>query len=158
MRRFVGIDAGVLDDDLFFVMRDRGAVDLLRRCAALRLFLYAHPEKPSVEMRVEIASPRDFDPRDAFDRAKILGDFLGDLPRSALQPLGQLETHRRSQFAQVEFWRFLQRNLERDAVAFPDVASEGFAEAVGEYVIHGSSMEKWLSIRGGAERRQRHGP
>src|SRR5262249_19269712 len=111
VRRFVRIDAGVLDED-FLVRAFRCSTS--RACLPLRPL----PKCATVEVGVQVSAASDLHARDTFDLTQGGSDFLGHLPRSFFQQLGQLKTHYRRRLAHIELGRAIQHNLKLHAVLF----------------------------------------
>src|SRR5262249_26785653 len=97
-------------------------------------------ESGAVEKGVQVAATGDIDAGDAFDLRERAGNFLGDLPGSFLQALGQLEAYGRGSFAQFQFGRPVERYGELDAVLFFDVSGQRFAQAMQKSEIHRTSV------------------
>src|SRR5262249_41844400 len=112
-------------------------------CVNLGTTMFPREERKkrhSVEKRIEITGARNVNTRDTFDRWKRTSNFLGNLPRSFLQPLGQFKAYRRRGLAHFQFGRALQHNGEFDAVLFFNVRGERFAQAMQKSQIHKASV------------------
>src|SRR5208282_1415433 len=64
------------------------------------------------------------------------GNFLRDLPRCAFQPLRQLETHGRGQFAHDQLRRLRQSHVQRHPVRLFDVPGDRRPHSRFDLVIH----------------------
>ena len=126
MRGLVGIDAGVLDDDLGGIGRRHGRLP--------SRFFARGPEKiGAVEKRVQVAASGDFDPRDAFDRLQRIRDLLRQRPRRLFQPLGQLERQRVAELERrriVERRELAARSLDQLGAAVAEAAAPQPRQAV----------------------------
>ena len=101
VRGLVGIDVGVLDD----AFRRVGGGRRGRRSG---LFEASRKERRARQIKIHIPTASDLDALDAFDGRKLCGNFLRDLPRRALQALGQLEADRRGCLAHLDARRLLR--------------------------------------------------
>ena len=128
VRRLVGIDVGVLDDDLF--ARAGGGLGL---AAQQRRGVGA-----AVEPDVDVAVAGHFHRRHAGDGADLLdqlgGDLLGRLP----QLLGQLKRRRHGHFAELALPRLLDGDRQIDAVADLYVRVERAGDLLFNGMEHGN--------------------
>ena len=115
MRGLVGIDIGVLDDDL-----PGGRIAL--RAAGLRA---GRAVRRAVEADVDVAVAGDFHRGDAFDRADFRNQFLRDLLRGLLQLLGKLKGDRHGQFAEIGLLGLFDRDLRGHAIPYRDMGFKG---------------------------------
>ncbi len=130
MRGFVGIDAGVFDDDFARPLRGR-------RCLSRRGFPQRFPpERGAIEERVQVAGSGNFHSRDTFDGADFGGDFLSNLPRRTLELLGKLETHGRSNFAHLQTRRARNRHVGGDVIAPTNELLQSSLKPPCERVVH----------------------
>ena len=88
------------------------------------------------KIKIHVARPRDFHALDAFDRRQLSGNFLRDLPWSALQALGQLEADGRGNFAHLDAGRPLRDDGDILVIVLANMRREGGANAGFENVIH----------------------
>src|SRR5579864_7596594 len=135
VRGFVWIDVRVFDDCF------RGIRRRANRLAAYRGSGVAK-ERATIEISIQIAATGDLDALDAADLADLRRDFLRNLPRRAFQTLRQFETHRRSDFAHLDFRRPLGDDAELDAVFRADECRESVANPFFYRLIHEFSFRK----------------
>jgi len=138
VRCFVGVDAGVLDDDFSLILQGR-------RTPPTRFFLCAFPKGSAVEVRVQVSAAGNFQSRNPRDLAEIRGNFLGDLSRRPFELFGQLKAHRRRRFAHLELGRAAEHNLNLRSIPLSDVPAERFAQSIRQCLIHGSSRPMGIS-------------
>src|ERR1700751_1042461 len=129
---FVGIDAGMLDDNPARNLASNYRLDVLLPCKCI-------PKGGAVKESVQIAATGHLHARNAINFRKRVGDFLRDGPRSLFQALCEFEPHRGSGFAKLEFRRSPQDNGDIDAVFLADMSGEGLAQALDQSQVHGSS-------------------
>ena len=120
VRGLVGIDAGVLNDD-----PAKRVVHPARFTAGFGTQVL--PKRPAIEKRVQVAAAGHLHACYPGDRRQRAGNFLRDLPRRLLQPLGQFKTYRRSRFAEFQLRRPLQRDAVLAAILLPNVRAERFS-------------------------------
>ena len=131
VRGLVGIDVGVFDDAFGRVGEPRPAGVGV-----------PHPSRrPREKRRAKNKDSRSPPPATSTRSTpsiggKLRGDFLRDLPRSALQALGQLEADGRGDFAHLDAGRPLRDDGDILAVVLANMRREGGANAGFENVIH----------------------
>ena len=76
--------------------------------------------------------------RHARDRADLVHQFGGDLPRRLAQLLGQLERRRNRHFAEIALPRLLDGHRQIDAVADLNVRAEGARNLFFNGMEHGN--------------------
>ena len=110
VRRLVGIDAGVFDQNL--------AADVGRAFAIVardfRLRVAAGQRLRSVialQARVDIAGARHFKPLEAIRQRHFRRNLFGDLARRLAQTLGQLERQRERELAHLHRWRLVDDDI-----------------------------------------------
>ena len=127
VRRLVGIDVGVLDDDLCRLSQPSSAavgaaVPAHKSRASKRMLMYPLPATSSAATPgIEPSSGRQ---------------FRGDLARRLLQLFGQLEGGRHRQFAEVALLGLLDGDGKIDAIARLDVIVKGALNLFFEDVKH----------------------
>ncbi len=86
------------------------------------------------KIKIHVAAARDFHALDSVDGRKLRGNLLRDLPRSALQSLGQLEAHGRGGLAHLDAGRLLRDDGHVLLVVLADMRRECGANAGYENV------------------------
>ena len=128
MRRLVGVDIGVLDDDLLArAGRASGFAAQQRRRV-----------RAAVEADVEIPVAGHFHGGDARDGADFRHQLGGDFPRRLAQLFGELEGRRHGHFAEIALPRLLDRDRQIDAVADLNVRVESAGYLLFDGMEHGN--------------------
>src|SRR5262249_31609831 len=100
MGGFVRIDIRVLDDDFPFVTAN-----------------FAHATAParrgSIEKEVDVPVSRYFHPVDSIDLPELRDQLFRNRARSLLQLALELESRRRGQFPEIDFWSLVQDDFRR---------------------------------------------
>src|SRR5260370_7857257 len=130
MRGFGGIGAGVCEDD--FARKLGGGWCRFGRGFLLRFA----PERGAIEKRIQVARSSNVNSRDAFDGANLSADFFSDLARGALELLGKLETHGRSNFAHLQTRRARNRHVGGDFIAPANELLQSRLKSPCERVVH----------------------
>jgi len=128
VRRLVGIDVGVLDDDLaagrghtfFFAPQQR-------RCVSA-----------AVEAKIDIAVTRHFERRHAGYRPDLGGQLGRDFLRRLAQSLGKLERRRHRDFAEIALPRLLDGDTQIHAVANLYVRVKRVCDLLFDGMEHGN--------------------
>jgi hypothetical protein len=81
------------------------------------------------EIKIHVTAAGNFHALDSIDGRKLRGNLLRDLPRSAFQPLGQLEAHRRGGLAHLDARRLLRDDGHVLLVVLADMRRESGANA-----------------------------
>ena len=126
MRRFVGIDIRVLDDDLRPV-----AAWLATGCIQQR-----RPVDAAIETQIDEPAPGHLGRRDPGNRFPLRDQLLGNLAGGALQCLGQQKTDRQRKFAKRGLPGLLDDNGNLDAIAFADMSGHGLVNTLCESMKH----------------------
>ena len=120
--RLVGIDVGVLDDDL--------AGD---RCkASPRGPPQVHPVSPTVETQVDVAPASDLCSSHAGNRRQLGHQFFRNLPRGLLELLRQRKSHRQRQLTERHLARLLDNDRQIQAVPLLDVSPYSITNLIGD--------------------------
>ena len=90
VRRLVGIDAGVLDQNLAAHVGGALRRVIVSRCE-LRVPCECHGSNIALQPCVDVSGARDFELLEAFGQRQFGDNFFGNLARSFAQPLSQLE-------------------------------------------------------------------
>ena len=106
VRGLVGIDVGVLDDDLFAGGSGLGICEFEERFGVSGAF----------KAEIQVAVAGNFHRGNSRDGSDLRGQLRGDLARSLLQQFGQLECRRHRQFAEFRLLGLLDGNRQIDAV------------------------------------------
>ena len=128
VRRLVGIDVGVLDDDLFAGRLRGSSLSPRKQGGAVGA---------AVEPHVDVAVAGHLHGRDARDGADLVGQFGGDLLRRLAQLLGELERGGHGHFAEIALPRLLDGEGQIDAVARLNVRTEGARNLFFNGMEHG---------------------
>ena len=128
VRRLVGVDVGVLDDDL--AANGRG-----RRGALVRQ--QRRREGAAVEPQVDVAVAGNLHARHAIDGRHFVHQFLSDLPGGLAQGLGELERGRDRHVAQVALPRLLDGHRQVNAVADLYVCAKRAGDVLFDGMEHG---------------------
>ena len=141
VRGFIGVDVGVLDH----AFRLAGGGFSRRAPSGPRGFRKRRREKcRAIEEEIDVARAREFRAGHSGNRREFRGDLLRNLPRSAPQPLGQLEGHRRGHFAHGHGGRALRNHGDIwYAAAIQEFAQRRANPRLND-VIHGSSFAGFL--------------
>ena len=115
MRRFIGVDVGVLDDDL---AAGRG-------CGFGRWGKQSLRIAGSVDTDVDVSAAGHLERRDTRNRTNFSHQFRCNLARRLLQLFGQLECGGHGQFAEIALLGLLDGHREIDAIARLDVLVKG---------------------------------
>ena len=127
VRRLVGIDVGVLDDDLFAGGR-RGCGIAAQERSAIRA---------AVEPDIDVAVAGHFERGDAWDRADLLDQLRGDLLGRLPELFGELECNRHGHLAELSLPRLLDGDRNLDAVADQNVGAESVRNLFFNGMEHG---------------------
>ena len=128
MRGLVGVDVGVLDDDLLArALRPGGfAAQQTRRVRA------------AVQADVDVPVAGHFHGRDAGNGADFLDQLRGNFPRRLAKLFGELEGRGHGHFAEVALPRLLDGHREIDAVTDLYVRVESAGNLLFDGMEHGN--------------------
>jgi hypothetical protein len=123
----VGIDIGVLDDDLLAV--GGGGIGVAAEEGG--------GVGGAVETDVDVPVAGDLEPGDAGDGADLVGELAGDFLRGLAELFGQLERDRDRELAEVALARLLDGDGNLDAVPDQDVRTECAGNLLFNGMEHG---------------------
>src|SRR5258705_2310094 len=127
VRRLVGIDVGVLDDDLL--------------AAGRGLFVLATQQRrtvpAAVETYVDVAVAGDFHRLHAVDGPDLFHQLRGDFLRRLTQLFGELKCHRNGHLAELTLTRLLDGYRLIDAVTDLNVRTESTRDLLFDGMEHG---------------------
>ena len=124
----IGIDIGVLDDDLF--ARTRGGFALAAQ--------QSRAVRSAIEANVDVAIAGHFHGSHAINRPDLVHQFGGDLPGRLPQLFGQLEGCRHGYFAELALPRLLDTHCQIDAVPDLNMRVESARNLFFDGVEHGN--------------------
>ena len=131
VRGLVGIDIGVLDDDL-------AGRYLGLPCGSFRLEQCLRISCP-IEPDVDIAVACDFQGGDARQTRKTRAQFLSNLTRSPLQLSGELKRDRDGEFTEGALFRLFQRDLICEIEPVGQLPLHGGADSFFDFLKHSLS-------------------
>jgi hypothetical protein len=122
VRRFVGIDVGVLDNRIAFVASRTRAWNI-------RTTEHSGPVDSPIEANVDVSIARDLERGNTFNRSELVDKFLRNFFRRLFQMACELEGNRQRKFAERTLFRLLDSDRDiGEAITNRDVTGYGLEE------------------------------